>query len=241
MKENIYSSEFVEGLFNRMSNSYERMNYFTSFGFSLRWRRQFLKFLVPSVERVKIIDLMTGMGETWGAAKRRYPNSELTALDISDGMLNRARIKNQKKFEGSVKIEKQDILKNKLPSNYFDIAICAFGLKTFTHSQIEKIAEETYRILKPGGQISFIEVSNPSNRILSLLYSIHLGFVVPVIGFLFLGGPEEYKMLWRYTSAFGSSKEAFSSFQNQGFILEYKSYFFGCATGFTGKKPKSFS
>lgn len=44
--ENIYDPEFVKGLFNRMSNSYERMNFITSFGFSIRWRRQFLKHFI---------------------------------------------------------------------------------------------------------------------------------------------------------------------------------------------------
>ena len=43
MENNIYNPEYVKGLFNKMSSSYERMNFITSFGFSIRWRRQFLE------------------------------------------------------------------------------------------------------------------------------------------------------------------------------------------------------
>ena len=38
--ERIYDPKFVEALFDKMSNSYSKMNYITSFGFSERWRRQ---------------------------------------------------------------------------------------------------------------------------------------------------------------------------------------------------------
>ena len=43
MTDSIYNPEYVKGLFNRMSSSYERMNYITSFGFSIRWRTPFLE------------------------------------------------------------------------------------------------------------------------------------------------------------------------------------------------------
>lgn len=239
MSEDIYSSEFVEGLFNRMSNSYERMNYITSFGFSLRWRRQFLKKLKPSSEELQVIDLMTGMGETWGAAKKYFPHSKLSALDICEGMLSRAGNKNQKYFKNEVNILKQDVLKNNLPDNYYDRVICAFGLKTFNQDQVKTLAKEVYRILKPGGEISFIEVSNPKNFFLSFLYAFHLGKVVPFVGWLFLGGPAEYKMLWKYTSAYKDSEMTYEIFQNSGLQLVYHSYFFGCATGFSGRKPSN--
>lgn len=44
-RKNIYDPQFVKNLFNTMSGSYERMNYITSFGFSIRWRKQFLRSL----------------------------------------------------------------------------------------------------------------------------------------------------------------------------------------------------
>ncbi len=239
MKDNIYDPEYVKNLFNRMSKSYERMNFITSFGFSIRWRRQFLNSFQQTNDRVEIIDLLTGMGETWTSTKYRFPNSVLTVLDFSEGMLKYAKQKNTVKFNNDINILHQDILQNKLPDNHFDFVTCAFGLKTFSIEQLEKLAIETKRILKKDGQFSFVEVSKPNNMILKSFYGFYLGKIIPVLGKLLLGNPEEYKMLWKYTNKFENAKIARKIFDNAGFLTKYNSYFFGCATGFSGQKIMS--
>ena len=57
-----YEPEFVKDLFDRMSDSYKRMNYITSFGFSEIWRS--LCVAVAKIEKgAVVVDLLTGMGE----------------------------------------------------------------------------------------------------------------------------------------------------------------------------------
>lgn len=236
MPENIYNPEFVKGLFDRMSSSYERMNYLTSFGFSIRWRKQFLKQFKPTDQPIEIIDLLTGMGETWQGVKYTFPKATLTALDFSPEMLKKAQRKNEQHFSNSVILVHQDILENQLPDNYYDIVICAFGLKTFDSAQLSILANETKRILKTGGKFSFVEVSKPPNFILGKLYGFYLGKTIPILGRLLLGNPTEYKMLWRYASAFENAKKAAELFKNAELNVSYTSYFFGCATGFSGYK-----
>lgn len=236
MENNIYNPEYVKGLFNKMSSSYERMNFITSFGFSIRWRRQFLETFKQTQHKAEIIDLLTGMGETWNATKNKLPNSTLTVLDFSDGMLKYAKQKSETKYNNEIIVLQQDILKNKLPSNHYDFVTCAFGLKTFNDEQLNVLALETKRILKSGGQFSFIEVSKPNNRILKTLYGFYLGKIIPILGRLLLGNPEEYKMLWQYTNKFDNAKKATEIFANTGLKTEFNSYFYGCATGFYGTK-----
>lgn len=236
MENNIYNPEYVKGLFNKMSSSYERMNFITSFGFSIRWRRQFLETFKQTKHKAEIIDLLTGMGETWNATKNKLPNSTLTVLDFSDGMLKYAKQKSETKYNNEIIVLQQDILKNKLPSNHYDFVTCAFGLKTFNDKQLNVLALETKRILKSGGQFSFIEVSKPNNRILKTLYGFYLGKIIPILGRLLLGNPEEYKMLWQYTNKFDNAKKATEIFANTGLKTEFSSYFYGCATGFYGTK-----
>lgn len=236
MNENIYNPEFVENLFNRMSGSYERMNYITSFGFSIRWRRQFLNQITDSNEKIEVLDLMTGMGETWSSIKKKFPNANLTALDFSEKMIQRAEEKNKKKYTDSITILKQDVLQNELPSDHFDLVISAFGLKTFNESQLITLAKETKRILKDGGQFSFVEVSKPENSLLKLFYGFYLGKTVPILGKLLMGDPAEYKMLWRYTEQFENAEKAALIFKKEGLTVNFNSYFFGCSTGFHGKK-----
>lgn len=236
MENPIYHPEFVKNLFNKMSSSYERMNYITSFGCSIRWRRQLLNFIQPINGPVSVIDLLTGMGETWSGIKRQYPDSTLTVLDFSEGMLNYAKRKNKEKFGNEVIVLQLDILHNTLPANQYDLVTCAFGLKTFNSEQLSILAKETHRILKPGGQFTFIEVSKPENKILNFFYGFYLGKVIPVLGALFLGSPTEYKLLWKYTSGFENAQKVSHIFSEAGLSTEFVSYFYGCASGFYGRK-----
>ncbi len=206
--KNIYEPEFVEELFNKMSNSYERMNYITSFGFSIRWRKQFLKPFPPSQESHQILDLLSGMGETWGTIHQKFPNAKITALDFSEGMIRFAKNRNEKHYKGEVTILKQDVLKNQLESNSYDYVFCGFGLKTFDDAQLEILASEVKRILKPNGKFSFIDVSEPNPFLLNLFYRFYLKNLIPILGKLFLGSPETYQMLWKYTTQFQNAKKA---------------------------------
>lgn len=235
---NIYSSDYVKQLFNHMSSSYERMNYITSFGFSQRWRNQALKTMSLSMEPVKVIDLLTGMGEMWSSISRAFPSCEITAIDFSDGMLVHAtrRNKNKNKYNGTISIINEDVLNNSLPSNYFDYVICAYGLKTFDADQVQRLATEVSRVLKTDGQFSFVEVSKPRNQLLSALYGFYLGKIIPLLGWTFLGHPDDYRMLWRYVSKFDRMPLT-KQFENAGLAVKLHSYFYGCATGLSGYKP----
>lgn len=236
MTDNIYNPEFVKELFDRMSRSYERMNYVMSFGFSIRWRKQFLHQLQPTEQKIEILDLLTGMGETWGAVKNKFPNATITALDFSTEMLNKAKRKNIRNFNNSITILQQDLLKNELPGNHFDIVISAFGLKTFDEEQLKIVAAETKRVLKDGGQFSFVEVSKPKGVLLNALYGFYLGKIIPILGRLLLGDPTQYRTLWRYTSKFETADKATQIFRNAGLTVKFDSYFYGCSTGFSGHK-----
>ena len=236
MQDNIYHPDYVKGLFDGMSNSYERMNYLSSFGFSIRWRRQFLRVCKPAHSPTEIIDLLTGMGETWGLIKRQWPQAKLTALDFSAGMLRYANHKNKVQFDNKVIVLQEDILNNKLPSNHFDLVTCAFGLKTFDAQQLRVLAKETQRVLKPGGQFSFVEVSKPRPLALQVLYGFYLGKVIPILGQMLLSNPTGYTMLWRYTQQFGDARKASEIFAETGLKTTFVSYFYGCATGFWGEK-----
>ncbi len=236
MTDNIYNPKYVKDLFDKMSGSYERVNYITSFSFSLRWRKQFLKHIVPSDNKLEVIDLMTGMGEVWGPMRDKFPNANLSALDFSEGMIKNADSKNEKHYNGSVTVLHQNLLNNQLPANHYDIVLCAFGLKTFDAEQLAVLANEVKRILKPGGQFSMIEVSEPENAILRFLYRLHLSKVVPIAGKIMLGNPTEYRMLWKYTSAFKNALAATAIFKKAGLDARYVKYFNGCATGIAGTK-----
>lgn len=233
---NIYEPEFVKKLFNQMSGSYERMNYITSFGFSIRWRKQFLKKLGKSEEKLNVIDLLSGLGENWSILRKHFPNSNFYALDFSENMIRHSAKRANKIFNGNLHLICDNILESKLESNKFDVVSCAYGLKTFNEAQLNIIAKEIHRILKPNGRFSFVEVSKPENKVLLFFYGYYLGKIIPVLGRLFLGDPEDYRMLWIYTNKFENSEKVKNIFEKHNLTVSLDSYFGSCATGLNGRK-----
>lgn len=235
-KDSFYKPEFVRDLFDKMSGSYERMNYITSFGFSIRWRKQSVSWFPSAEEKVKILDLMCGMGETWSFLRRKFPNAEIDALDFSPEMLKFAEARNKNKFDNKIRIIEEDFLKNTLKSEHYDYVVCAYGLKTFDEEQIQFLAKETARVLKTGGKFSFVEVSKPKFPILLLTFGFYLENIIPVLGKIFLGNPEQYQMLWKYTERFGNVEKVLPIFADHFSLVATMNHFGGCATTILGFK-----
>lgn len=233
---NIYDPNYVKKLFNRMSTSYERMNYITSLGFSIMWRRQFINTLKSSNQELNVLDLLSGLGENWKLLLRKFPYSNFTGLDFSEAMIDASTEKNKKSLHNRFTIDQKDILSDALPIDNYDVITCAFGLKTFNNEQLNQLAKVVYDSLKKNGKFTFIEISVPPNRMLRFFYKLYLCKIIPVLGRLFLGNPSDYKMLWIYTLNFENCKKALHIFERNGLKVTYKSYFFGCATGLVGYK-----
>ncbi|MBL7783801.1 MAG: class I SAM-dependent methyltransferase [Saprospiraceae bacterium] len=232
----LYNPEFVERLFDDMSASYNRMNYITSFGFSKIWRRQCVQHLELRPGTV-VVDLMTGMGECWPyILRKKCLPAQLIALDFSTEMVRRATAQKAKFPSASIRILKENVFQNSIPDGSADHIISGFGLKTFDKAQLSSLAAEINRILRPGGTFSMIDVSVPKNRVLQLLYMFYLKRVIPVLGSIFLGNPETYRMLGIYTEAFGNARKVEAIFAQHNFDVEYLEFFWGCASGIKGRK-----
>lgn len=233
----LYDAAYLEGLFDEMSRSYERVNYVTSFGFSLRWRRQTVAALGLARGEV-VADLMTGMGECWLPILRAVgPEGRVVAVDISGGVLGHARKRRERLDAQNVTILKENALATSLPDACVDAVLSTFGLKTLSPEQWSRFAREVQRILKPGGRFALIEVSAPRGPALRAAYMLYLQVGIPLVGRLFLGNPENYRMLGRYTERFGDARRVLPAFEAVGLRTSYVERFFGCATGLVGEKP----
>jgi len=234
--KNIYESKFVEKLFDKMSKSYAKVNYITSFGFSERWRRQCVEEIEIQEGKV-VVDLMTGMGECWKYILKKANNdSQLIGLDFSSGMINRAEKRKEKFKEAKIELLKENVFDNSIEKEVADYVISGFGLKTFNDEQLVKLANEIDRILKSNGKFSLIDVSIPKIGFLKPFYMFYLKKVIPIFGKIFLGNPETYKMLGVYTEEFGNSQNVYDIFKRNNFEVQYVEYFFGCASGIKGMK-----
>ncbi|MEM6554212.1 MAG: class I SAM-dependent methyltransferase, partial [Planctomycetota bacterium] len=135
-----------------------------------------------------------------------------------------------------VGVVQADALCCPLADGSVDAVYCSFGLKTLDAGQTEALAREVCRVLRPGGRLAFLEISVPRAGWLRWPYMLYLKRLIPVIGALLLGNPDNYRLLGVYTERFGDCGSAASAFERAGLALTRHRFFAGCATGFSGRK-----
>ncbi|MEP5759645.1 MAG: class I SAM-dependent methyltransferase [Litoreibacter sp.] len=238
-ENDIYDPRFVANLFDRCSSSYRRWSAVSSFGFISLWRYQCVQRLAPPLQSNSIVvDLMAGTGEVWPYLLRRFPNlGTITALDISHRMHVQAVDRLHGKYADRITHLEADALRTDLPTEYADLVVSTFGLKTFDTDQQTILAHQIARILKPGGSFSLIEASDPKGWIFRPFYRFYLDRILPLIERLFLQGAHDFSMLGTYTRNFGDSANMADALRAAGLSVTLKKHFFGCATSVAGRKP----
>jgi len=237
VQEKLYDPKFVQRLFDEMAQTYGAVNLVSSLGFAWQWRRQ----CVRSIEiesNATVLDLMTGMGELCPDITNFLgDDGNILALDISPVMCSRAQQHVTSIDSSRFLVIEANTLDCPIEDESVDYIFSTFGLKTFNQEQFHQLALEVKRILRPGGQFAFLEISIPSWRLLRWPYLIYINYVIPMIGRMFLGNPENYRFLGVYTTAFGNCNQVVTSFAEVELDVTNQTYFFGCATGFIGRKP----
>jgi demethylmenaquinone methyltransferase/2-methoxy-6-polyprenyl-1,4-benzoquinol methylase len=182
---------------------------------------------------------MSGMGELIPNLSQRYPELKaLTAVDLCPNMCRKI-VENSNGINASLTVLEEDVFNSSLRSESFDCVVSSFGLKTLSTTQQRELAGIVNRILKPGGVFSFIEISLPKYKILRAPLVFYLRYIVPQIGRIFMGNPDSYRMLHKYTENFVDSRNFLAALVDQRLEAKYISHFFGCATGVVGRRVKS--
>lgn len=234
----IYSPAFIRALFDEMSATYGIVNLISSFGFSARWRRQCVDAaqLEPGMT---VYDLMCGMRECWPAIRRRIGHTgRIVGVDLSANMCQQARDAARRLSPLSVDVVEADALETAFLAESACAVVACFAVKTLASGQQERFARLIAHLLRPGGAYSLLEISVPPASALRVPYLFYLNHIVPQIGRLFLGNPANYRLLGRYTCAFGRCDPLSEYFVRAGLTVVRRDYFFGCATGLVGSKPR---
>ena len=235
----IYDPRFVRDVFDRCSAKYRYWSQIASFGFVFLWRRQCIDHM-PALQKDSAVglDLMAGTGETWPyLLKRRSSIATITAVDISSEMNRRALDRLHRSRIDKISLMEADVLSSSFPPECADFVISTFGLKTFNSEQQRQLAKVLARAMKSGGVFSLIEASDPNGWVLHGLYRFYLDRVLPLIEKTLLRGAQDFSMLGVYTRHFGDCRQFARYLAEEGMDVEFKVYFFGCATGVTGRKP----
>jgi len=234
----IYDPAYVRDVFDRCSGKYIAFSTVCSLGFTERWRHQCVEMLADLPAGARGYDLMAGTGEVWPHLLRAHPDvAAITAVDISAGMHRRAMERLHAMRAHKIAFIEDDVLASDLPDESADFIVSTFGLKTFNAEQHARLAKLTARVLKPGGRFAFIEASDPKGWVLRPLYLFHLKMVLPGVERLLLRGAQDFAMIGTYSTRFGDASGFARMLEDAGLSVQFRKFFFGCATGVCGSKP----
>jgi demethylmenaquinone methyltransferase/2-methoxy-6-polyprenyl-1,4-benzoquinol methylase len=182
--------QLVKGVFDSVAKNYDLMNDLMSFGLHRIWKK-FLLLDNPLRGNEKILDLAGGSGDLSMLFKEKNKNIQIIHSDINEEMLKEGK---KKIIDKGLLIPSVTINAENIPfsNNYFDIVTISFGLRNMTHKN--KVLNEIYRCLKPGGKIVILEFSKVHSSI-KKVYDFFSFNIIPKIGQIVANDSNSYQYL----------------------------------------------
>jgi demethylmenaquinone methyltransferase/2-methoxy-6-polyprenyl-1,4-benzoquinol methylase len=178
---------------------------------------------VPADART-VLDLCTGNGVSLPGLRR--PGRLLIGIDVSPGMLDRAR-ERLGQTGWAPRLVAADAFHLPLRAGSLDAITIAFGIRNL-RPRIEALTEMA-RLIRPGGTLAVLEAAAPRPGWFEPLHRFHLRHVVPLAGRL-SPDPSAYTYLSRSIFEFGSGAEFERDLEAAGFELAERHAFLLGAT-----------
>ena len=159
-------------MFDRIAGVYDVMNSVMTVGMHQRWRERAVD-LARVTPGSSALDVATGTGDL--AVALREAGAEVVGCDFSEEMLERARRK-----EPSAQFEWADALNLPYEDDSFDAATVGFGARNF--SDLSRGLREMARVVRPGGRVVVLEITEPQKPPLSTFFSLWFDRLVPALG-----------------------------------------------------------
>ena len=177
----------IRGMFDKLAARYDLFNHLTSMGLAAWWRHEALKSIAKGMH---ILDLGCGTGDlAIAAAKRLKGEGTVSGIDFSERMLAIAERRcDREELTGSVRprfiLEKAEALP--VEKEPYDIVVSAFVLRNL-YQNIDAILQGVLRSLKPGGRISFLDITEPRNPLIRAGWRLYMNTLVALYGRILFG------------------------------------------------------
>jgi demethylmenaquinone methyltransferase/2-methoxy-6-polyprenyl-1,4-benzoquinol methylase len=159
-------------MFDRIAGVYDLMNTVMTAGMHQRWRERAVE-LAQVQPGSRALDVATGTGDL--AVALRAAGADVVGCDFSEEMLERARRK-----EPAAQFEWADALNLPYEDDSFDAATVGFGARNF--SDLGRGLAEMARVVRPGGRVVVLEITEPQKPPLSSFFSLWFDRLVPALG-----------------------------------------------------------
>ena len=235
-----YNNEEAKGkqvgaMFDSIAPAYDFMNTMMTGGLHVRWRNHALKSAaekLPHKEPKMALDVACGTGDVSFRLHELFPKAHITGLDLSAGMLKIAKEKLAEldiEDQHHITFIEGNSLKMPFPDETFDLVTVAYGVRNF--ERLEDGYREMRRVMKPGGVICVIELSEPSNKLVKGLYRGYSRHVIPVVGRMVSHDTRAYSYLPESIAACPQRGEMTALMEKAGFMeATFKSLTLGVIT-----------
>jgi demethylmenaquinone methyltransferase/2-methoxy-6-polyprenyl-1,4-benzoquinol methylase len=179
------SGEFagqVRTMFDRIAGVYDLMNTAMTAGMHHRWRQRAgeLTELRPGDAA---LDVCCGTGDlALELSGRVGSEGTVVGCDFSERMLDLAGRKASDRGAANVRFEWADALELPYADGSFDAATVGFGARNL--SDLDRGLAELARVLRPGGRLVILEITQPQRPPLSAFFSLWFDRLVPLLGTL---------------------------------------------------------
>lgn len=204
----------VNEVFASVASRYDLMNDLMSAGIHRAWKDRFVDMLRPS-SAMRLLDLAGGTGDISFRFLERG-GGDVTITDINPAMLaeGQRRALDRNLREG-ITWQEENAEALSFPDNSFDAVTIAFGIRNVTH--IDRVVQEAYRVLVPGGHFLCLEFSHPSLPWLAKLYDRYSFSVIPAIGERVANDRASYQYLVESIRKFPKPDDFERMFRDAGF------------------------
>ena len=228
-------SSQVEQMFDNIAPTYDKLNHRLSWDIDRGWRRKAIKALAPYSPQ-SLLDIATGTGDFAILAAQMLKPKRLVGADISEGMMQIGREKVASLgLSDIVTFEKEDCCHLSYNSDTFDAVTAAFGIRNF--ADLDAGLREMYRVLKPGGHLSIVELTTPVKFPMKQLFRIYSHTVLPVYGRLISRDTSAYSYLTKTIEAFPQGERMVDILMKAGFAeASFRRLTFGICTMYFATK-----
>ena len=176
----------VQAMFDQIAPRYDLVNRIMTFRLDTRWRKRAVRDLNLATGSL-VLDLASGTGDL--CLELTKVGHIPISIDMSFGMLSNDT-------SGAPRAQ-ADILRLPLADASVDGVICGFALRNLV--DLPSFFAELFRVVRPGGRISLLDVGVPRNWFIRTGNNIYFGKIVPRIGAL-LSDRAAYRYLPRSIS-----------------------------------------
>ncbi|HMO52725.1 MAG TPA: ubiquinone/menaquinone biosynthesis methyltransferase [Kiritimatiellia bacterium] len=146
---------YNELLFTEVAPKYDLITRLLSFGRDREWKEAMIQSL-PDIHPKRCLDLACGTGDLTRMVHYRYPDAEVTGVDLTPAMIERARLLTE---SSGITYEVGDMGSLRFLDGTMDLVTGGYALRNAP--DIDVALNEINRVLTPHGLLAFLDFSKP--------------------------------------------------------------------------------